>query len=77
VENGDILRLDAEKGTLDLKVEPAIFARRAPSAPDLRAVQRGYGRELFSMFRAQATSAEEGAMSIPFEETHPHASVSA
>jgi len=68
VMDGDIIRLDAEKGALDIKVDPAAFNARKPARADLSAVQRGYGRELFSIFRANATPAEEGASSIPFDE---------
>ena len=69
VENGDVIRLDTDNGTLGLAVAPEKFAARKASAPDLAAGRRGYGRELFTVFRANATSAEEGALSIPFEET--------
>ncbi|MEE2693137.1 MAG: phosphogluconate dehydratase [Pseudomonadota bacterium] len=68
IVDGDIIRLDAEQGVLDVKVDPRAFEARKPASVDLSAVQRGYGRELFAVFRANATPAEEGASSIPFQE---------
>lgn len=68
VRDGDIIRLDTEQGVLQVKVDAGEFERREPARADLAAVQRGFGRELFSVFRAAATPAEDGASSIPFNE---------
>jgi len=63
VQDGDIIRLDAEAGVLtsvgvsDLTARPA--ARRSKANAD--ASSWGYGRELYSAFRKVVTSAEEGA----------------
>ncbi|HLG86561.1 MAG TPA: phosphogluconate dehydratase [Alphaproteobacteria bacterium] len=56
LRTGDIVRLDAEKGTLDAKTDL--------SGRDLAQVSRsafGYGRELFAHMRADVGSAERGA----------------
>ena len=63
VQDGDLIRLDADAGVLtsvgvaDLTSRPA--AKRSPANAD--ASSWGYGRELFSAFRKVVTSAEEGA----------------
>ena len=57
---GDVIRLDAEAGTLEAKVSPAELAAR-PAASDPKAGEHGYGRELFAHMRAAALPAEAGA----------------
>ncbi|MBL8536623.1 MAG: phosphogluconate dehydratase [Hyphomonadaceae bacterium] len=64
VRTGDVLRIDANAGTLDI-VAPADWRERAPSQLDLVAGARGVGRELFSLFRANACSAERGGSAFP------------
>uniref|UniRef100_UPI0035B4CFFB dihydroxy-acid dehydratase domain-containing protein n=1 Tax=Chitinimonas sp. TaxID=1934313 RepID=UPI0035B4CFFB len=64
VRNGDIIRLDAETGVLQAKVDAADWAAREQASMDLSANECGYGRELFAGFRHVATGAEEGAMSF-------------
>ncbi len=62
--NGDKIRLDANKGTLELKVgEKELSERSLATKPD-DADQTGMGRELFANFRRNVTSAEHGASSI-------------
>jgi phosphogluconate dehydratase len=60
VRDGDIIRLDAHTGTLEVLVPAAEFAARKPA---LAAADNstGSGRELFAAFRANATDAESGA----------------
>lgn len=58
IRDGDIVRLDAEAGTLDVAADLA--ARPAPEV-DLSANQSGTGRELFAAFRAHVGLAEHGA----------------
>ncbi len=60
IRDGDLVRLDAEAGTLDVVVEDGEWNRRDPAAAHLAASAIGYGRELFGAFRAGATSAEDG-----------------
>ncbi len=56
--DGDVVRLDADKGTLEALV-PDLMSR-APVNPDLSHNQYGTGRELFAAFRAHAGPAETG-----------------
>ncbi|MFO1122739.1 MAG: phosphogluconate dehydratase [Hyphomicrobiales bacterium] len=61
IRDGDMIRLDADAGTLDVLVDAAEFARREPVTIDLSANHDGTGRELFTAFRANAGSASQGA----------------
>ncbi|WP_028081976.1 phosphogluconate dehydratase [Solimonas soli] len=61
VRSGDPIRLDAEAGVLEVKVDAAELARRAIAHPDLDANGWGVGRELFANARALAAGAEQGA----------------
>lgn len=60
--DGDVIRIDAEAGTLDALVAPEVFAARTPATFDVSSNHTGLGRELFSGFRTLVGSAEEGAM---------------
>lgn len=64
IQDGDIIRVDGVKGQLGVLVDAEEFAARTPSTPDLSANETGMGRELFSAFRVNALSAEEGATSF-------------
>ena len=66
--DGDIIRLDADEGILELAVDASVLAAREASAHDLEADRHGSGRELFSGMRALVTSAETGAMTFQLEE---------
>ncbi len=59
LREGDIVTLDATKGTLSTDVA---LSTREITTPDLSKEQRGFGREMFSIFRNQVSSAETGAM---------------
>jgi phosphogluconate dehydratase len=61
VQDGDMIRIDAVNGTLDVLGDIGDFAARLPEMPDLSANEFGMGRELFGMFRANARTAEMGA----------------
>jgi phosphogluconate dehydratase len=66
VQDGDLIRLDAEAGTLQALVDPAIWASRtlATLDPDQAEVNaHDLGRELFAGMRRNVKSAEEGAIS--------------
>lgn len=64
VRGGDTIRLDAEAGTLDVLVEKPELRARIVTTPDLSANAVGMGRELFTVFRANVNSAEQGASSF-------------
>ncbi|MEP1330730.1 phosphogluconate dehydratase [Pseudophaeobacter sp.] len=59
VRDGDIIRLDAKAGTLQI-LTPGVEDRVAVTA-DLSAYQHGTGREMFGLFRRAVTSADTGA----------------
>ena len=60
IRDGDVIRIDANQGTLDIKVDPTEFLARdaAPFRPN--AGSEGLGREMFSSFRANVSDAESG-----------------
>lgn len=59
LRDGDILRLDATTGQLDVRTED--FADRVPVVADLSANSFGLGRELFETFRQTVGPATTGA----------------
>jgi phosphogluconate dehydratase len=61
VRDGDLIRLDAESGVLQALVPAEEWSRRGIAEADLSASHVGMGRELFAMFRAAVSAAEEGA----------------
>jgi len=61
LRDGDIVRLDATAGRLDVLVDAAAWAARTPAAADLSANAHGLGRELFAAFRSTVGTAETGA----------------
>ena len=68
VRDGDVIRLDAEAGTLQALVDDKEWAARDIATSDLSGNQFGFGRELFTGFRQLAGNAEEGAMSFGFSD---------
>jgi len=60
VRDGDIIRVDGQRGTLEVLVEAEELARRAPAVASQAATQ-GCGRELFAFMRSAFSSAEQGA----------------
>ncbi|PTU30512.1 phosphogluconate dehydratase [Stenotrophobium rhamnosiphilum] len=64
VQNGDMVLLDAEHGILEVEVAGDVLASRSADVVDLSANEFGMGRELFSMFRSQVSSAEQGAITF-------------
>ncbi|MEC5291780.1 MULTISPECIES: phosphogluconate dehydratase [unclassified Aurantimonas] len=61
VQEGDMIRLDGENGTLEILVDAAEFDAREPAKPDLSGNEYGLGRELFGAFRAAVGTADNGA----------------
>jgi phosphogluconate dehydratase len=72
VRTGDMILLDAEEGRLEALVAPDEWAARVIEPADLSANQVGMGRELFAMFRASVTTAEEGAATFALPPPLPH-----
>ena len=62
LRDGDVIRLDAAAGRLDVLTEGV--ADRAPARPDLSANEHGSGRELFALFRRHVGAATDGAGSV-------------
>ncbi|HEX5263015.1 MAG TPA: dihydroxy-acid dehydratase, partial [Phenylobacterium sp.] len=62
VRTGDVIRLDAIKGTLEIKAPPAKLMARARVFGPRSA--HGYGRELFGLMRRSAGPADAGACSL-------------
>ncbi|MBW8810569.1 MAG: dihydroxy-acid dehydratase, partial [Lysobacter sp.] len=60
LRDGDVLRLDAIEGTLNV-VERADWASRESATADLSGHHVGMGRELFAAFRDYAAPADRGA----------------
>ena len=61
IRDGDLIRLDAEAGTLDFIGDEREFFARTPAVEDLRREHFGMGRELFAGFRSLVGAADEGA----------------
>jgi phosphogluconate dehydratase len=61
IRDGDIVRIDALAGTLDVAVDAAEWAARVPETVDLSGNQQGVGRELFAAFRNVVSTADTGA----------------
>jgi phosphogluconate dehydratase len=64
VRDGDIIRVDGANSALDV-ISPTDWCDRAPAQLDLAANNRGLGRELFTLFRVNACSAEHGGTAFP------------
>ncbi len=66
VQSGDVIRLDAVAGTLEVLIDADVWNGRTPAVmPTVQGLDNahGMGRELFAGFRRNALSAEEGACS--------------
>jgi phosphogluconate dehydratase len=61
LRDGDMLRLDAEAGTLTFLGDTSELMSRTPATEDLRNEHFGMGRELFAGFRALVGAADRGA----------------
>jgi phosphogluconate dehydratase len=62
LRDGDVVRLDATSGTLEVK--GVDLSSRTPAMPDLSPNHTGTGRELFETFRRHVGAATEGASAI-------------
>jgi len=70
IQDGDVIRLDTEKGVLELNVDDNSLAERKTPAHDPGADRWGSGRELFAGMRALVSGADAGAMSFELDERH-------
>ncbi len=61
IRDGDLIRLDAVHGRLDVLIEASELDARLPQHADLTAQHSGMGRELFGLFRQASASADLGA----------------
>jgi phosphogluconate dehydratase len=61
LRDGDIIRLDARAGVLEVQLDAATLAKREPVKPEVMDTTYGVGRELFTRLREGATPADEGA----------------
>ena len=61
IQTGDLIRLDAVNGTLEVLVDAAEFATRALATANLDDNEFGMGRELFAPFRRHVGPADQGA----------------
>ena len=59
LRDGDVIRIDADHGTLAVRVDAATLRARAPATH--HAQNSGVGRELFGTFRANVSPADKGA----------------
>ncbi|WEX88079.1 phosphogluconate dehydratase [Sinorhizobium garamanticum] len=61
IQEGDIVRIDAIAGTIEVLVEDIALKTRVPAHIDLSDNEFGMGRELFAPFRRIAGTADNGA----------------
>ncbi|MCQ2005304.1 phosphogluconate dehydratase [Rhizobium sp. NRK18] len=61
IKDGDMIRIDAVTGTVEVLVDKAEFDTRQPVVADLSENEFGMGRELFAPFRLAAGTADTGA----------------
>jgi phosphogluconate dehydratase len=61
IKDGDMIRIDAINGTVEVLVDKAEFDARQPVVADLSENEYGMGRELFAPFRLAAGTADTGA----------------
>jgi phosphogluconate dehydratase len=62
IRDGDIIRIDAHKGSLDIHLDPKALMARQPAAG--RPSASGCGRELFGAMRRAASPADAGACTL-------------
>jgi phosphogluconate dehydratase len=64
VRSGDLIRIDAEEGRLELLVGEEDLKGRPWAEADLEGHRKGMGRQIFAPLRANMMGAEEGASSL-------------
>ena len=61
LKDGDVIRIDATIGTMEVLVDAKEFAARSLATKDMADNEQGTGRELFAAFRNLAGRADQGA----------------
>ena len=61
VQDGDLVLIDAQAGIMNVDVPDAILSQRPDPGPGSEDAADGMGRELFEMFRRNASDTEAGA----------------
>ncbi len=61
IKDGDLIRIDATNGRLEILVDAKEFAARPLATKDMTSNEIGTGRELFAAFRNLAGRADQGA----------------
>jgi phosphogluconate dehydratase len=64
LRDGDLVSLDTESGSLDVKLSQAELMARPLAVADLSGNAAGFGRDLFAGFRSGVSGAEQGAASF-------------
>ncbi|MFS8974281.1 phosphogluconate dehydratase [Cupriavidus necator] len=64
VRTGDLVRVDAPAGVLEVLVPADEWQAREAVRPDLSANRHGVGRDLFATFRCNVSTAESGACTL-------------
>ena len=64
LRDGDLIRIDAEAGTMDVMLDQAQWQAREAQPLDLAGNQTGMGRELFGLMRNRVGPAERGACAL-------------
>ena len=64
IQDGDIIHLDSYTGVLEARVPEDVLRARLAPKPNLSRNGYGVGREMFATFRAAASDAEAGAVSL-------------
>ena len=64
IRDGDIIRIDADNGRLEILVDAKEFALRVPATADLSRNEEGTGRELFKAFRQSCRPRRSGRINF-------------
>lgn len=70
IQDGDMVRVNANTGELQVLVDDAEFHARPLATKDMSAAYYGMGREMFGALRSVLTGAEQGACSLFTTEEH-------
>ncbi len=61
VQDGDLVLIDAQAGIMKVDVSDAVLSQRPGPGPGSEDAEDGMGRELFEVFRRNASDTESGA----------------